>query len=40
MNTVVFKYAEGKKQEFGGINKYPYNFDRFLDVMEIESRED
>ncbi len=38
--SVVFKYVEGKKQEFGGINKYPYNFDRFLDVMEIESRED
>ncbi len=38
--SVVFKYTEGKKREFDGSNKYPYNFDRFLDVMEIESRED
>lgn len=38
--TVVFKYAKGRKREFRGSNKYPYNFDRFLDVMEIEPIED
>ena len=38
--SVEFKYADGKKREFGGSNKYPYNFDRFLDLMEIEIIDD
>lgn len=38
--SVAFKYSDGKKREFGGSNKYPYNFDRFLDVMLIESIDD
>ena len=38
--SVEFKYADGKKRIFEGSNKYPYNFDRFLDVMEIEPIDD
>ena len=38
--SVVFKYSDRRKREFGGSNKFPYNFDRFLDVMEIEPIED
>ena len=38
--SVVFKYSDRRKREFGGSNKFPYNFDRFLDVMEIEIIDD
>ena len=34
--SVRFLYDDGRECKYYGSNKYPYNFGRFLDVMEIE----
>ena len=34
--SVKFIYADGKKRNFSGSNRFPYNFNKFLDLMQIE----
>ncbi len=38
--SVTINYADDTKRTYEGSNKYPYNFDRFLDVMQMEPIED
>lgn len=33
---VDVRFADGKKQHFSGSNKFPYNFNEFLEVMRID----
>lgn len=34
--SVKFIYADGKKRNFSGSNRFPYNFYKFLDLMQID----
>ena len=34
--SVVFKYSDGKERKFEGFNRYPYDFDNFLKLIEMD----
>ena len=38
--SIVFKYSDGKRRRFKGDDITPYNFDAFLDAVQMERLED